>query len=354
MKKNDPIRKSHAWTGPPVSEVEKELKHRRELIRMLAVGLGLRTLAVSAVGSAQQPQKVHRVGFLRGTAPRPRELEEFRRGLRELGYAEGENIVIEQRYARGALDRLSGLAAELVRLKVDVIVVGGTHDATAAKSVTTAIPIIFTLAGDPVGSGLVVSLARPGGNVTGLANLQSELGGKQLQMLNEAVPHASRVAVLYNPTNPTHAGSVESARAAGRLLSVQIQAIEVRRPGEFAGAFAAVARGGAGALLVLADPIFGTDPPRLARLSTENRLPAMFFEKVFVDAGGLMSFGPDIFDQFHRAAIYVDKILKGTKPADIPVEQPTRFRLAINMKTAKMLGIVFPASILIQATEVVQ
>jgi putative ABC transport system substrate-binding protein len=324
------------------------------LIRLLAIGLGLGTLAVPAVCGALQSKKAYRVGFLRGTSPRRFELEEFRRGLRELGYVEGENVVIEQRYAHGALDRLPGLAAELVRLKVDVIVVGGTHDAKAAKAATTAIPVVFTLAGDPVGGGLVVSLARPGGNVTGLSNLQAELSGKQLQLLKEAVPHVSRMAVLYNPANPNNAVHLEGARTAARSLAVQLQVIEVRSPNELVSAFSAMARGGAGALLTLADPVFGTDPQRLAKLAVENRLPAMFFEKEFVDAGGLMSFGTNISDQFRRAAVYVDKILKGTKPADIPVEQPTRFSLAINMESAKTLGIVFPTGILIQATEVVQ
>ncbi len=331
----------------------KELKPRRNLIRQLAIGLGLGPLAVAAVRGAQPPRKTYRIGFLRGTSPRPREFEEFRQGLREFGYVEGENVVIEQRYAHGALDRLSSLTAELVRLEVDVIVTGGTHDAKVAKAATTAIPVVFTLAGDPVGSGLVVSLARPGGNVTGLSNLQAELGGKQLQLLKEVVPRASRIAVLYNPANPTNAVHLESVRAAARSLSVQLQVIEVRTTNELARAFSSMVRGHAGALLTLADPVFGTDPQRLARLAVENRLPAMFFEKAFVDAGGLMSFGPNIFDQFRRAAAYVDKILKGAKPADIPVEQPMRFQLAINMATAKAHGIAFPTSILIQATEVV-
>lgn len=337
-----------------MSGSEKERRSRRELIRLLAICLGLGTLGASAACGAQQSKKAYRVGFLRGTSPRPRELEELRQGLRELGYVEGQNIVIEQRYANGALDRLRSLADELVRRKVDVIVVGGTLDAKAAQASTTAIPIVFSIAGDPVGSGLVVSLARPGGNITGLSNLQGELGGKRLQLLKEAVPRVSRIAVLINPANPTNSVDLQGARAAAQTLSVQLQVIEVHSPNEFAGAFAAMARGGAGALLTLADPVFGTDPQRLARLAAENRLPAMFFEKVFVDAGGLMAFGPNIFDQFRRAAVYVDKILKGTKPGDIPVEQPTRFDLAINMQAAKTLGIAFPSSILIQATDVVQ
>ena len=337
-----------------MSGSENGVISRRHLIRLLAIGLGLGTLGAADVCSSQQSKKAYRVGFLRGTPLRLRELEELRQGLRELGYVEGENIVIEQRYANGVLDRLPGLADELVRLKVDVIVVGGTLDAKAAKASATAIPIVFTIAGDPVGSGLVVSLARPGGNVTGLSNLQGELGGKRLQLLKEAVPRVSRIGVFYNPANPTNAVDLQGARAAAQTLSVQLQPIEVRSPDDFTSAFAAMARGGAGALLAMADPVFGTDPQRLARLAAENRLPAMFFEKVFVDAGGLMSFGPNIFDQFRRAAVYVDKILKGTRPADIPVEQPTRFDLAINMQTAKTLGIAFPSSILIQATDVVQ
>jgi len=326
---------------------------RREVIKGLAIGLGLGTFCPLAVTVAWQSRKTYKVGFLRGTSPRPRELKQLRQGLRERGYVEGDNMVIEQRYANGALDRLPSLADELVQLKVDVIVVGGTFDAKAAKAATTAIPIVFTIPGDPVGSGLVASLARPGGNLTGMSNLQGELGGKRLQLLIEAVPQRSPIAVLTNPANPMTV-DLQGARTAARTLSVRLQEIHVRSPKEFAGAFAAMTSGGAGALLTMADPVFGTDPRRLATLAVESRLPAMFFEKVFVDAGGLMSFGPNIFDQFRRAAGYVDKILKGMSPADIPVEQPTRFELAINMQTAKTLDVSFPRSILIQATDVVQ
>jgi putative ABC transport system substrate-binding protein len=337
----------------PVSEIKNELRSRRELIKLVAIGLGLGSLAMPVCGAAQS-KKAYTIGFLRGTSPRPFELNEFRGGLRALGYVEGEDFVIEQRYAQGALDRLPDLATELVRLKVDVIVVGGTHNAKAAKAATTAIPVVFTLAGDPVGGGLVVSLARPGGNVTGLSNRQSELWAKQLQLLKEAVPSVARIAVLWNPANPIHTVNLESVRAAARSLSVQLQFIEVRSPNEFAGAFAAITHGGAGALIALADPVFGTNPARLAKLAGENRLPAMFFEKEFVDAGALMSFGTNIANQFRRAAVYVDKILKGTKPSDLPVEQPTTFDIAVNIKAAKALGLTIPPEIMVQATRVIQ
>ncbi len=324
------------------------------LRKTLIVSLALSIVTPSLSYGAQQPAKVHRIGFLRGTSPEASHLEAFRQGLREVGYIEGQNIVIEQRYWHGVLDRLPGLVAELVRVKVDVIVVGGTPDAIAAKAATTTIPIVFTLAGDPVGSGLVASLARPGGNVTGLSNLQDELGGKQLQLLKEAVPRVSRVAVLYNPVNPAAAPILQGAQAAARALAVQLQVLEVRNPNELASAFSAIARGRAGALLTLADAIFLTNRGRLLELAAKSRLPAMFFERGFVDAGGLMSYGPNIPAQFRRAATYVDKILKGAKPADSPVEQPTRFDLAINMKIAKALGLTFPPSILVQATEVIE
>ncbi len=320
----------------------------------VTLSIALALLAAPLAAEAQQPAKVHRIGFLRGTSPQASWFEAFRQGLRELGYIEGQNIAIEQRYAHGVLDRLPGLAAELVRLKVDVIVVGGTPDAKAAKAATTTIPIVFTLAGDPVGSGLVASLARPGGNVTGLSNLQSELGGKQLQLLKEAVPRVSRVAVLYNPINPAAAPMLQGAQAAARSLAVQLQVLEVRSPNELASAFSATARGRAGALLTLADPIFANERVRLLGLAAKNRLPGMFFEREFVDAGGLMSYGPNFSDQFRRAATFVDKILRGTKPADLPVEQPTKFELVVNMKTAKTLGLKIPQTILVQATEVIQ
>ena len=311
-------------------------------------------LAAPLTVDAQQPGKLHQIGFLLYPSPEASRFEAFRQGLRALGYTEGQNIAIEQRYAHGVHDRLSGLAAELVRRKVDAIVVDGTAAAVAARAATKTTPIVFTLPADPVGSGLVASLARPGGNVTGLSNLTAELSGKQLQLLKEAAPEASRVAIVYNPTNPAMAAALSGAQAAARALAVQLKVLEVRRPNELGGAFSAMARGRAGALLAVSDPIFASQRAQLLKLAAKSRLPVMSSLREDVEAGGLISYGPNFPDQFRRAATYVDKILKGAKPADLPVEQPTRFDLRINMKTAKTLGLTFPQSILILATEVIQ
>jgi putative ABC transport system substrate-binding protein len=328
--------------------------HRRGAHRLVLLLLAVAILAALPSAEAQQPGKLHQIGFLRYTSPQASSFEAFRQGLRALGYAEGQNIAIEQRYAHGVHDRLPDLAAELVRLKVDVIVVDGTATAIVAKAATTTIPIVFTLAGDPVGSGLVASLARPGGNVTGLSNLAAELSGKQLQLLKEAVPGASQIAILYNPVNPAMAPALDGARAAARALAVQLQVLEVRRPNELGSAFSAMARGRAGALLTLPDAIFATERVRLLEFAAKSRLPVIFSQRQDVEAGGLMSYGPNFPDQFRRAASYVDKILKGAKPGDLPVEQPTKFELVINLKTAKALGLKIPQSILVRADEVIQ
>ena len=322
--------------------------------RVLIPALALASLAAPLIPDAQQPAKLHQIGFLQRGSPQASRFEAFRQGLRALGYTEGQNIAIEQRYAHGVHDRLSGLAAELVPRKVDVIVVDGTATAIVAKAATTTIPIVFTLAGDPVGSGLAASLARPGGNVTGLSNLAAELSGKQLQLLKEAVPEASRVAFLYNPVNPATAPALNGAQAAARALGIQLQVLEVRRPNELGKAFSEMTKGRAGALLTVSDAIFTTERVQLLKLAAKGRLPVMFSDREYVEAGGLMSYGTNFPDQYRCAATYVDKILKGAKPADLPVEQPTRFDLAINMKTAKGLGLTFPPSILVQATEVIE
>jgi len=267
---------------------------------------------------------------------------------------EGQNIVIERRYSEGRNERLPDLAADLVRLKVDVIVAAGTPPPYAAKRATTTIPIVMTNASDPVGSGLVASLARPGGNITGLSLLSPELAGKQLELLKETVPKVSRVAVLWNPANPVHTLILRQAEVAARSLRLQLQILEARGPNEFDSAFSAMTKERAGALLVLADPMFFGHRTRLADLAAKSRLPSVFLLREHADAGGLMAYGPSTRDNFRRAATYVDKILKGAKPGDLPIEQPTKFELVINLKTAKALGLTIPRFVLGRADEVLQ
>jgi putative ABC transport system substrate-binding protein len=317
-----------------------------------AVTLSL--LGAPSVARAQHPSKVPRVGVIGEASPADSFLAAFQQGLSELGYKEGQNIVIEYRYARGALDRAPKLAAELISLKVDVLVVGGTIAAQAAKALTTTVPIVFVLAGDPVGSGLVASLARPGGNATGMTNLAPELSGKQLELLKAAVPQVSRVTVLYNPDSPVAGPALNGAREAARALAVELQVLEVRRPNELARAFSALAPWHTGALIALSDPVFGSEPAQLAKLAAKNRLPAMYASRRFAEAGGLLAYGPNYSDNFRRAATYVDKILKGARPADLPVEQPSRFELVINLKTARTLGLTIPQPLLLRADDVIQ
>ncbi len=312
--------------------------------------------AAPVAAGAQPPKKVPRIGYVVPNTPTVSApyLEAFRQGLRELGYVEGKNIALEVRYAEGKPDRLPNLAAELVCLKVDLIVVVGSAGALAAKQATSTIPTVFVLVDDPVGAGLVASLARPGGNVTGLATFAGELIGKRLELLKEAVPRATRVAVLSEPAHPFHAADVSETRAAARALGVQLQVLELRGPHEFESAFAAMTREGADAVLVLPTILTFLHGRRIVDLAGKNRLPVMYAYRHQVEGGGLMSYGPILADMYRRAAAYVDKILKGAKPADLPVEQPTRFELVINMKTAKALGLKFPQSILIRADQVIQ
>ena len=318
--------------------------------------LALATLAGPPAADAQRPGKVPRIGFLMPASPSvsASRIEAFRRGLLDLGYVEGKDILIEYRWAEGGYGRLPDLAAELVRLKVDVIVAWGTPGALAAKNATSTIPIVMPAAADPVASGLVASLARPGGNVTGLSLMSPELGGKRLQLLKEVVPGASRVAILSNPTNAWHAAYLRETDAAARVLGVQLQPLEIRAPEDIDRAFQAAIRGRASALTVVEDFLVFTHRARIVALAAKSRLPAIFAWREAVDGGGLMSYGTNISDLDRRAATYVDKILKGAKPADLPVEQPTRFELVINLKTAKALGITFPPSILIRAPEAIQ
>jgi ABC-type uncharacterized transport system substrate-binding protein len=320
----------------------------------LAVVLALGLFIVPLIVEAQQGTKVHRVGLLSERSPTDLYVTAFSQGLRALGYTENQNIIVEYRYAHGMTDRFPDLLAELIRLKVDVLVVGGTVATRSAKAQTTTVPIVFTLAGDPVGSGLVASLAHPGGNVTGLSNINAELVGKQLELLKEAVPEVSRVAVLYNPVNPTAGPTLNSSREAARALAVELQVLEVRQPNQLASAFSAMRAWRPGALLVLSDPVFGNDIAHLSKLAAQNRLPAMYSSSTFAEAGGLLSYGPSFSDNWRRAAVFVDKILKGAKPADLPVEQPTKFELVINLKTAKALGLTIPQSLLLRADQVIE
>jgi putative tryptophan/tyrosine transport system substrate-binding protein len=324
--------------------------------KTMVVWLVALALASFRIAEAQQAGKVHQIGFLSTSSPSvavPR-TEAFRQALQGLGYVDGKNIVIEYRYSEGNFDRLPDLAAELVRLKVDLIVAVETPAALAAKKATRTIPIITVTAADPVGSGLVASLARPGGNVTGLSLVAGlEMSGKQLELLKEALPKFTHVAVLTNPANPPTAGFLKEAELAARLLGVKLRVLEARDPDELDGAFSAIKKERPGGLLVIAAPFIGINS-RIVSFATSNRLPAMFPYTDSVDAGGLMSYGPNQRDLYRRAATYVDKILKGTKPADLPVEQPMKFEFVINLKTAKQIGLTIPPNVLARADKVIK
>jgi putative ABC transport system substrate-binding protein len=305
-----------------------------------------------------QPAKVFRIGILGTYPPTAPEFahlwEAFAQGLRELGYEEGQNLAIERRFVEGKVERLPEVAAELVRLNVSVIVAGGQPPPVAAKRATATIPIVMTNFSDPVGLGLVTSLSRPGGNITGLALLTVELVGKQLQLLKEAVPKVSRVAFLTNPSNPGTALQLRDAETAARSLGLQLQVLEAQRPDELAAAFAAMSRERAGAVLLPGDSLFFYYRTQIADLAIKSRLPALFAPKEFAEAGGLMAYGANIADLYRRAATYVDRILKGANPADLPVEQPTKYDLVINLKTATALGLTIPRSVLQRADQVIE
>jgi putative ABC transport system substrate-binding protein len=325
--------------------------------RAFITSFGFLLLAAPLPARAQQAGKLSRIGFLGQGATdavgRLR-LETFRQGLRERGWIEGQNIVIEYRSAEGRLDQLPDLAAELVRLKVDVIYAPSTAATIAAQNATKTIPIVMTLVPDPVGRGIIASLARPGGNVTGLSyGVDWGLIGKRLELLKEIVPKVSRVAVLGDPGESYHGPAVREAEMAGRSLGVQLQVLEARGPNEFDSAFGAMVRQRAGALLVFSSPKFSRNIKLLVDLAAKNRLPAIYSYTEYVDAGGLVAYGPNFSDLLRRAATYVDKILKGAKPADLPVEQPTQFELVINAKTAKVLGLTIPPSVLLRADQVI-
>ena len=306
---------------------------------------------------AQQPTKVPRIGFLTGVSPPTNSArhEAFRQGLRELGYAEGKNIVIDWRSAEGKFDRLPALAAELVRLKVDIIVTGGGATTRAAKEMTTTIPIVMAQDGDPVGNGFVASLARPGGNITGLATFAPELSGKRLELLKEIVPRLSRVAVLGNSTQPANAQTLREVELAAKAFGVQLQYLDILGPKDIATAFQAASKGRADAVLILVPGLVATsERSQIAHLAVKSRLPVIYDRPEAVEEGGLMSYGVSTVDLDRRAATYVDKILKGAKPADLPVEQPTKFEFIINLKTAKQIGLTIPPNVLARADKVIK
>jgi putative ABC transport system substrate-binding protein len=322
---------------------------RRTFIGTMAGGL----LAAPFAAQAQEAGKVARIGLLNGGSPPNPFVESFKQGLRELGYVEGRNISIEYRWAEGRDERLPGLAADLVRLKVDVIV-ASSQAAVAAKQATTAIPIVMPIITDPVRLGLVASLARPGGNATGFATQNDELPGKWMELVKDTLPKVSRVAVLFHPT---YDGGVQlrASEAAARSLGVRLQALKVERPDDFVTALAEVQKNRAEALIVSSSPLFYAHRTRLVEFAAKHRLPTIYHQSEFVvGSGGLMSYGPDFHDLFRRSATYVDRILRGAKLGDLPVEQPTKFELVINLKTAKALGLTIPQSLLLRADKVIE
>jgi len=326
---------------------------RRAFVGICASAL----LALPRAIGAQQTEKVRRIGFI---SPNSAEmagdnLDAFRQVLRERGWVDGQNVAIESRFADGNADRLPVLVAELIQIKVDVILAGASVATWAAKNATNSIPIVMGASADALGEGLVTSLAHPGGNITGMTFLVGpEIAGKQLQLLKEMAPATSRVAVLMNPTNRSHAAFARELKVAARSLAVQIQVLEASSPGHLDSAFGAMPKGRAAALLILTDSMFFGQRKRIADLAARSGLPALYSQKEFVALGGLASYGPSVEEMFRRAAVHVDKILRGAKPGDIPVEQPTKFELVINLKTAKALGITIPQSVLGRADEVIK
>ncbi len=322
---------------------------RREFITLIGGAAGSSLLWPLPLG-AQQPAKIPRIGII-DDAP---VWNAFRQGLRDLGYLEGQNITFEYRYADGLPDRLAEVAAELVRRPVDVIAVYGTPPTRAAKQATATIPIVMIGIGDPVGAGLVTSLARPGGNITGNTILGPDVAGKRLQLLKEVIPSVSRVAILWNPDNASHPAQLEELQAAAPALGLTLLSVQVRNANEFDGAFAGMLRERADAFLMTADPLHLLNTGRIIDFLTQSRLPGMFLTREIVVAGGFMSYGASVSDLFRRGASYVHRILQGTKPAELPVELPVKFELVINLKTAKAFGLTIPESFLLRADEVVE
>ncbi len=313
-------------------------------------------LATAGLTAAQQPPKILRIGFLTAgsSSTIPARIDAFRQGLRELGYVEDKNIVIEWRFGEGKLDRLPALVSELVRLKVDVILSAGAAVTRPAKDATKTIPIVMAQDTDPVGNGFVASLARPGGNITGLSSYSAELNGKRLELLKEIVPKLSRLAVIGESTYPGNAQSLKETELAAGALKVQLQYLDVLDPKDIETAFRDTSKGRADGVLLLQSAVLNSQRKQTADLATKSRLPAIYYAPEFLDAGGLMSYAASITDLYRRAATYVDKILKGAKPADLPVEQPKKFELIISLKAAKQIGLTIPPNVLVRADQVIK
>jgi len=313
-------------------------------------------LTTASATQAQQPTKVPRIGFLIASSRsvNAARYETFLQGLRELGYEEGKNIVIEWRSGEGRFDRLAALAAELIRLKVDIIVTAGPADTRAAREATSTIPIVMTFDNDPVGNGFIASLARPGGNITGFSTLAPELSSKQLELLKEIVPKSSRVAILGNSTNPGNALALKEIEAAAKAFGLKLQYLDILDPKAIETAFRTASKSGVEAILVLGIPLLNSERKQLVELAVKNRLPAIYYTGDLVEAGGLMTYGVNRNDLARRAATYVDKILKGAKPAELPVEQPKKFELIINLKAAKQIGLTIPPNVLARADKVIK
>jgi len=318
--------------------------------------LGTVLLAAPLAAEAQQAGKVYRIGFLSGSsavASRPY-IEQFRLGLRELGYVEGQSIIIEYRWAEGQQDRLPQLATDLVQIAPDLIVAATAPSAMAARNATASIPLVMVNVGDPVALGLAASLARPGKNLTGLTSFNPELAGKRLALLKELVPEVKRIAILSNPGNPLATHWLNGMEAVAPTLAVQLQPLRITGPDDVPTAFRDAMKGRAGAIIVGSDQVVNLQTAQISALALKNRLPTMFDARVFMDAGGLMAYGVDLIAPYRRAATYVDKILKGARPGDLPIEEPTKFELIINLKTAKALGLTVPPSLQARADEIIQ
>jgi len=323
--------------------------------RKLIIALGASALAMPLASFAQQPAKIHRVGFLRTSAPPASYLEAFREGLKELGYVEGKNVVFDSRWADGTIEQLPALAAELARFKPDVVVTDGTPPAQAVRKAMSTIPIVMVSSGDPVSSGLIASLARPGGNTTGLTSINADLGGKALELLKEIVPKLTHVAILGSGASPVHQLFMKNTEAPARALGLKLIPLLFRGPEDYENAFRVALKERAHAILIRGVPFTSTvHRQRLVDLAAKNRLPAMYETGDMAELGGLISYGASRPDMYRRGAVFVDKILRGAKPGDLPVEQPTIFELVINMKTAKALGLKVPNSILVRANKVIE